>query len=148
MTRNTSSITAATKHRCRAVLVTLSGLLAIPPAVAGPLGMVTPDHWQPHADVGVLDHVTLRMHWFDSFEGLREAADKQDIANYAELKGFSILRRNTENGAWVCDVFVVKMRGALVDNDRTMTFGHELLHCFGLRHKEEALQPSRQVGNR
>jgi hypothetical protein len=27
------------------------------------------------------------------------------------------------------------MRGALVDNDRTVTFGHEVLHCFGFRHE-------------
>jgi hypothetical protein len=24
--------------------------------------------------------------------------------------------------------------GAFVDDDRTKTFGHEVLHCFGLRH--------------
>ena len=81
------------------------------------------------------DHVTLRMHWYDSLEQLREAAPEQAVGD-GDLQGFSILRRNTETGTWVCDVFVVKMRGALVDNDRTMTFGHELLHCFGLRHDE------------
>ncbi|HVJ29827.1 MAG TPA: hypothetical protein VNA66_05900 [Gammaproteobacteria bacterium] len=136
MTRKTSSITAAAKSRCRAFwLSAISALLAISPALAGPVGMVTPDRWRPHADVGILDHVTLRMHWYDSLEQLREAAPEQAVGD-GDLQGFSILRRNTETGAWICDVFVVKMRGALVDNDRTMTFGHELLHCFGLRHDE------------
>jgi hypothetical protein len=110
-------------------------MLSIPPAYAGPVGMVTPDRWRPHADVGVLDHVTLRMHWYDSFELLREAAVEHDLSDEG-LHGFSILRRNTATGEWVCDVFVLKMRGALVDNDRTVTFGHEVLHCFGFRHAD------------
>jgi hypothetical protein len=96
--------------------------------------MVSPDRWRPHADVGVLDHVTLRMHWYDSLEQLRDAAVEHDVADEG-LHGFSISSRNTQSGEWFCDVFVVKMRGALVDNDRTVTFGHEVLHCVGLRHE-------------
>jgi hypothetical protein len=46
------------------------------------------------------------------------------------------LRRNKETGEWVCDVFVVRMRGALVDNARTVTLGHEVLHCVGFSHDE------------
>ncbi|HEY3517901.1 MAG TPA: hypothetical protein VGL98_12710 [Gammaproteobacteria bacterium] len=136
MTRKTCSTLAKPENRLRVFgLSVLWAILASPPALAGPVGMVTPDRWRPHPDVGVLDHVTLRMHWYDSLEQLRAAAPEQ-AAGDGELQGFSVLRRNTETGAWVCDVFVVKMRGALVDNDRTMTFGHELLHCFGLRHGE------------
>jgi len=26
------------------------------------------------------------------------------------------------------------MKGAFVDDDRTVTFGHEALHCFGFNH--------------
>ena len=126
---------AAGRRRLRAFgLAILWALLTGAPAFAGPVGMVTPDRWRPHAEVGVLDHVTLRMHWFDSLELLREAALGHDV-NGTDLHGFSILRRNTATGEWVCDVFVLKVRGALVDNDRTVTFGHELLHCFGLRHE-------------
>ena len=110
-------------------------IFAAAPAFADPLGMVTPDQWLPHAKVGVLDHVTLRVHWHESVERLRETAIAHDVSA-VDLRGFSILRRNTETGEWVCDVFVVKMRGALVDNDRTVTFGHEILHCFGFRHDE------------
>jgi hypothetical protein len=134
MTRTTYSMSAGAESRSRALaLAALWAIVATPPALAGPVGMETPDRWRPHADVGVLDHVTLRMHWYDSLEQLRESAPEQ-AAGDGDLHGFSILRRNVETGAWVCDVYVVKMRGALVDNDRTMTFGHELLHCFGLRH--------------
>lgn len=132
MIGKTSSMTAAAKSS-RRIVGLLCAVLAMPPAFAGTLGMVVPDRWQPHADVGILEHVTLRMHWYDSLEQLREAAVGHDVADEG-LHGFSILSRNTQSGEWVCDVFVVRMRGALVDNDRTMTFGHEVLHCVGLRH--------------
>jgi hypothetical protein len=131
----TSSKTAAGRSWRRTFVPgLLSAILAMPPAFAGSLGMVTPDRWRPHADVGVLDGVTLRIHWYDSVELLREAAVARDLSG-VDLHGFSILRRNTATGEWVCDVFVVKLRGALVDNDRTVTFGHEVLHCVGLRHE-------------
>ncbi|HEX7237890.1 MAG TPA: hypothetical protein VF405_13060 [Gammaproteobacteria bacterium] len=131
MTRKMSSMSAALIRAF--ALGLLSAILAGPPAFAGSLGMVAPDRWRPHADVGVLDRVTLRMHWYDSLEQLRDAAVEHDVADEG-LHGFSILSRNTQSGEWFCDVFVVKMRGALVDNDRTVTFGHEALHCVGLRH--------------
>lgn len=116
------------------VLALLCAMVTLPPAFAGSLGNVTPDRWQPHSDVGVLERVMLRVHWYDSLELLREAAVGNDMSDEG-LHGFSVLRRNTATGEWVCDVYVVKMRGALVDNDRTVTFGHEVLHCFGLRHQ-------------
>jgi hypothetical protein len=135
MSGTTLSTQAAAERRRRAFgLALLSAILSIPPALAGPVGMVTPDRWRPHADVGVLDHVTLRMHWYDSLELLRDAAIGHDVSTDA-LRGFSILRRNTATGEWVCDVFVLRMRGTFVDKERTVTFGHELLHCFGFRHE-------------
>lgn len=112
----------------------LLAMVAAGPVFGGPLGMVTPDQWQPHVKVGILDRVTLRIHWHDNIELLRASAKGHDVS-VVGLHGFSILRRNTESGEWVCDVFVVRMRGALVDNDRTVTFGHEVLHCFGFRHE-------------
>ncbi len=130
---NGPTSSSATKCKSCALLL-LAAIVALPPAFAGSFGSVTPDRWQPHADVGVLDRVTLRMHWYDSLELLRDAAVGQDMSGEG-LHGFSVLRRNTATGEWVCDVYVVKMRGALVDNDRTVTFGHEVLHCFGLRHQ-------------
>jgi hypothetical protein len=95
-----------------------------------------PDRWRPHPNLGPMDKVTLRIHWFESSAELREAAKKgvQGI-NGIGVHGFSTLRRNTETGEFVCDVYVVKMTGADVDGDRTKTFGHEILHCFGLRHE-------------
>jgi hypothetical protein len=79
--------------------------------------------------------LTLRIHWFESTEELREAAKNsgQEI-NEIGLHGFSILKRNKETGAYSCDLYVRDMRGGLVDGDRTTTFGHEVLHCFGLKH--------------
>ena len=131
---NGPTSSSLTKAKTRAFMGLLATVLAMSPAFAGSFGMVTPDRWRPHADVGVLDRVTLRMHWYDSLELLRDAAVGQDMSAEG-LHGFSVLRRNTATGEWVCDVYVVKMRGALVDNDRTVTFGHEVLHCFGLMHQ-------------
>jgi hypothetical protein len=109
-------------------------IVAAWPAFANPLGIVTPDRWQPHAKVGVLDRVTLEIHWLESLEALRETAVLHDVIA-TDLHAFSILRGNPKTGEYVCEVFVVRMRGALVDNDRTVTFGHEVLHCFGFRHE-------------
>src|SRR5262245_47415498 len=94
------------------------------------------DRWRPNPTVGLLESVALNVHWLDSTDELREAAQNsgQNI-NLKYLKGFSILKRNTETGAYTCDVYVVKMSGAHVDEDRTTTFGHEVLHCLGLRHE-------------
>jgi hypothetical protein len=96
--------------------------------------MVTPDQWEPHPQVGILDRVRRNIHWHDNIKLLREAALEHNVSAI-DLHGFSVLRRNNANGEWVCDLFVVRMKGALVDNARTVTFRHEVLHCFGFPHE-------------
>jgi hypothetical protein len=110
--------------------------LATLPGVSNDGAAQTPDRWRSHPAIGVLDSVTIRFHWYESSAELRDAAENggREI-NARGLHGFSVLRRNTETGEYVCDVFVLKMRGAFVDGDRTMTFGHEILHCVGLGHE-------------
>lgn len=104
--------------------------------LAGLANAKSPDRWRPNPSVGLLEGMTLRIHWFDSTSELREAAKNSGQAiNEIGLNGFSILRRNAKTGEYVCDLYVVKMIGAQVDGDRTTTFGHEVLHCFGLQHK-------------
>src|SRR5262245_33584967 len=93
--------------------------------IAQPADAERADRWRPNPAVGLLESVALRIHWLESTDELREAAENsgQKIdENY--LKGFSILRRNTQTGAYTCDLYVVKMAGAHVDEDRTTTFGH------------------------
>jgi hypothetical protein len=104
--------------------------------LGGPANAESPDRWRPNPSVGLLEGMTLRIHWFESTDELREAAkqDGRDIKQIG-LHGFSVLKRNKETGAYVCDLYVVKMTGAQVDGDRTTTFGHEVLHCFGLQHE-------------
>lgn len=104
------------------------------PASANPLGPPDPEKWSTSETVGVLDRVTLRVHWFETLTKLREAATARDL-HARDLRGFSILSRNKDTGAYVCDVFVVKLGGSQIDDDRTVTFGHEVLHCFGLSHR-------------
>ena len=107
--------------------VVLASLELVCPAAAE-----GPDRWRAYPNVGLLEGVTLRIHWFDSTDELREAAKSsgQEI-NEIGLNGFSILKRNTKTGDYVCDLYVVRMTGAHIDGDRTTTFGHEVLHCFG-----------------
>ena len=126
--------TAKSRRQAARRLVLLLAILAVAPAFGKPLGMVFPDRWLPHPKVGVLDRVTLKIHWHDSIAVLRETAAQHNVGA-VDLHGFSMLRRDTASGEWICDVHVVRMRGALVDKDRTVTFGHEVLHCFGLRHE-------------
>jgi hypothetical protein len=94
----------------------------------------SPERWRSNPHVGLLEEVTLRIHWLESNDELREAAKNSgQPINENYLKGFSILKRNTKTGAYVCDLYVVKMTGAQLDGDRTTTFGHEVLHCFGFQ---------------
>lgn len=94
-----------------------------------------PDRWRPNPNVGLLENVTLRVHWFESTDELRTHAKLSGQASQFGLHGYSVLKRNTETREYVCDLYVVKMTNANVDGDRTTTFGHEVLHCFGLRHE-------------
>jgi hypothetical protein len=93
------------------------------------------DRWRPNPNVGVQESMTLRIHWFESSAEFREAAksDGRDLRQMG-LHGFSVLKRNTETGAYVCHIYVMKMTGEQVDGDQTRTFGHEVLHCLGPMH--------------
>jgi hypothetical protein len=105
-------------------------------ALADPLHSVRLDRWRVHPDVGLLDRVALRIHWFSSKDDLYEAAKNSglEVNEIDLLHGFSTLRRNA-TGEYVCDVYVVELTGAHTDSARTTTFGHEVLHCFGLGHQ-------------
>jgi len=108
--------------------------------VSASLGLAVSAHaerlprWRPHPNVGVLEQVTLRIHWLESTSELWEAAKKNGQFKQIGLNGFSILKRDT-TGAYVCDVYIVRLTNELVDGERTTTFGHEVLHCFGLQHE-------------
>ena len=45
--------------------------------------------------------------------------------------GFSILKTNRETGARTCEIYLPNAnRPAKVDDEATLTLGHELLHCM------------------
>jgi len=122
---------------CRRGCALLTVLASL--GLGGPANAESPDRWRPNPNVGLLEGVTLRIHWFESSAELLDAAEAaknsgQEI-KVRGTKGFSTLKRNTATGEYVCEVFVVKMTGAQVDGDRTTTFGHEVLHCLGLMHE-------------
>jgi hypothetical protein len=126
----------AIASRCRGLRILGALWLALAgwSACANPLGPPDPEKWSASETVGMLDRVVLRVHWFESLTKLREAAVGRGLSP-RDLRGFSILSRNKDTGAYVCDVFVVKLGGVQLDDDRTVTFGHEVLHCFGLSHR-------------
>lgn len=46
-------------------------------------------------------------------------------------RGFSILKTNRETGARTCEVYLSNEQRPLnVDDDGTLSLGHELLHCM------------------
>ena len=112
-------------------LLTVFASLAFP----APAAAESWDRWQVYRDIGPLEGVALRIHWFADTAALREAAKNSGVSE-ARLKAFSILKRNTKTGEYVCDLYVVKMTGAPVDGDETTTVGHEMLHCLGLHHED------------
>jgi hypothetical protein len=63
----------------------------------------------------------------------RRYGTRPDLRNVRQDqgRGFSILKTNRETGARTCEVYLPnKQRPETVDDDSTLTLGHELLHCM------------------
>ncbi len=62
--------------------------------------------------------------------------DLRDIRQ-SHHKGFSILRTNRETGARTCEIYLPnQQRPREVDDEGTLSLGHELLHCmYGNYHR-------------
>ena len=122
------------RRAARRLWISLAAAVVLSTAGAG--AAQAAERWRPYPTVGVLERVTLRVRWFEDIVELRKAAKdtglKIDESGF--LHGLSVLRRNTETGEYVCEVFVLELKGAPLDAMRTMSFGHEVLHCFGLVH--------------
>ena len=56
--------------------------------------------------------------------------DRRDIRqNYRH--GFSVLKKNRETGALTCEIYLAnEQRPREVDDQATLSLGHELLHCM------------------
>jgi hypothetical protein len=56
--------------------------------------------------------------------------DRRDVRQDSR-HGFSILRTHRETGAQTCEIYLAEERRPhKVDDDGTLTLGHELLHCM------------------
>jgi hypothetical protein len=56
--------------------------------------------------------------------------DRRDISQ-SHRRGFSILKTNRETGARTCEIYLpAEQRPRDVDDDGTLSLGHELLHCM------------------
>ena len=57
--------------------------------------------------------------------------DLRDVRQEYYRHGFSILKTNRETGARTCEIYLPnERRPDKVDDDATLTLGHELLHCM------------------
>jgi len=90
------------------------------------------EFWTRVADVG---NVTLRVQWV-SVAALTAAAKKVGKIASTEPMGFAVLHKNTETGAFTCDVYIAADPARI---DRlTSLLGHELSHCLGFSHDPRA----------
>jgi hypothetical protein len=56
--------------------------------------------------------------------------DSRDLRQ-SHRRGFSILKTNRETGARTCEIYLpAEQRPREVDDDGTLSLGHELLHCM------------------
>jgi hypothetical protein len=102
----------------------ICGLLLALTASAGGL-----DVWQ---SVAQPSEVTVRIHWVSSAE-LKAAARSMGKRSETRALGFSVLRRVTATGSYVCDMYLLQ-RPARVQDRATASLGHEMAHCLGFAH--------------
>jgi hypothetical protein len=56
--------------------------------------------------------------------------DRRDVRQ-SHRRGFSILKTHRETGARTCEIYLpAEQRPREVDDDGTLSLGHELLHCM------------------
>lgn len=77
-----------------------------------------------------LTSVRVEVSWHDNARDMQRAvrAWSPSTPVPAGALGASELRRNRETGEYVCYIFVV--RPVTVDDSKSATLGHELLHCL------------------
>jgi hypothetical protein len=98
------------------------------------------DDWRRVAAVSVVE---VRIHWSSPSE-LNEIARKVGWRSEPQagrrtpptLQGFSVLSRNAETGAYVCEMFVVPAPRGKVTPQLLLALGHEMAHCLGHAHGE------------
>lgn len=74
-----------------------------------------------------LSSVHVSVVWVESQTELRDAARKLGVYVRSDaLHGFSVLGKR--DGRDACIIYVFRPR--IVDDDRTLTLGHEMLHCL------------------
>ena len=113
---------------CRALPLVLFAMLALLPAAGFAVETIRPtldvqDLRVVVSYVSVGEIVKLQAA-FGAHIDLREI--RQDYRH-----GFSLLRTHRETGARTCEIYLPSDRRARkVDDDGTLTLGHELLHCM------------------
>jgi len=82
----------------------------------------------------VVPEVRIAIHWVSHSE-LSKVAFEVGKRARTRPHGFSVLRHNPGTREYRCDIYLLK-RPARVDDQATVTLGHELAHCLGFSHDE------------
>jgi hypothetical protein len=86
---------------------------------------------KPTIDVSDLHVVVRRLTPVELANLQRQHGLRIDRRNIRQGRGFSILKQNVETGAFTCEIYLpADERPRLVDDNATLTIGHELLHCL------------------
>jgi hypothetical protein len=105
-------------------LASLVCALSAGSAVAG-------DLVKPTIDVSDLRVVVRRLSAVELASLQRQHGLRIDRRDIRQGRGFSILKRNIESGAFTCEIYLpADQRPRIVDDEATLTIGHELLHCL------------------
>ncbi len=93
-------------------------------------------HTEPIQKPYEIDNVLITFFWFDTLEELQAfVADDNDWTIEADLLGLSAYEPYPEKNFCHLDMYAVRPQE--VDDEPTVTIGHEVLHCVhGAYHKE------------
>jgi hypothetical protein len=83
--------------------------------------------------VAAVAEVTVRVHWVSTAE-LTAAARRLGKRPDGKAMAFSVLRKDTKTGIFVCDIYS-PYRPARLQDRATASLGHEAAHCLGFSHE-------------
>jgi hypothetical protein len=86
----------------------------------------------PTIDVGT--EFTVRITWVETIQQVAQAARATGAAIPRNgARAFTVLKRNSQTGEYVCEITAVKPR--MWDDSSMDAIGHELMHCMAFDHK-------------
>jgi len=86
---------------------------------------------KPTIDVRDLHVVVTHLSTVELANLQRRHGVRVDLRGARQSHGFTIVKRNLKTGAFSCEIYLPNdIRPRMVDDDATLTLGHEFLHCL------------------